>query len=182
MCQTFNFGFPNFLWEQVFNTKFEPNPKLSLFTIVDMFFLGKDFSLLMYFYFYLNHFENEIFQVVGEKDQDGFYWGELRGRRGFVPHNMVSEIDDNQNGSQGIITNVGEIRSSNGVNGFQQSMRNVSRDRWGDIYCNMPVKRMIALYDYDPQELSPNVDAEVLVFLYLFHIITKLSQIQNIHF
>lgn len=35
------------------------------------------------------------------------------------------------------------------------------RDRWGDIYANMPVKRMIALYDYDPQELSPNVDAEV---------------------
>nr|4Z8A_A Chain A, RIM-binding protein, isoform F [Drosophila melanogaster] len=25
---------------------------------------------------------------------------------------------------------------------------------------NRPVKRMIALYDYDPQELSPNVDAE----------------------
>lgn len=36
-----------------------------------------------------------------------------------------------------------------------------SRDRWGDIYANMPVKKMIALYDYDPQELSPNVDAEV---------------------
>lgn len=36
-----------------------------------------------------------------------------------------------------------------------------NRDRWGDIYQNMPVKRMIALYDYDPQELSPNVDAEV---------------------
>jgi len=25
----------------------------------------------------------------------------------------------------------------------------------------MPVKKMVALYDYDPQELSPNVDAEV---------------------
>lgn len=36
-----------------------------------------------------------------------------------------------------------------------------SRDRWGDIYANMPVKKMVALYDYDPQELSPNVDAEV---------------------
>lgn len=35
------------------------------------------------------------------------------------------------------------------------------RDRWGDIYANAPVKKMIALYDYDPQELSPNVDAEV---------------------
>lgn len=24
-----------------------------------------------------------------------------------------------------------------------------------------PVRRMVALYDYDPQELSPNVDSEV---------------------
>lgn len=54
------------------------------------------------------------------------------GRRGYVPHNMVMEVEGNQN-----------------------------RDRWGDIYTNMPVKRMVALYDYDPQELSPNVDAEV---------------------
>lgn len=33
-------------------------------------------------------------------------------------------------------------------------------DRWGDIYANMPVRKMIAMYDYDPQELSPNVDSE----------------------
>lgn len=39
--------------------------------------------------------------MIGDKDQDGFYWGELRGRRGFVPHNMVSEIDDNQVSTQG---------------------------------------------------------------------------------
>lgn len=39
--------------------------------------------------------------------------------------------------------------------------RSRDRDRWGDIYANMPVKKMIAMYDYDPQELSPNVDAEV---------------------
>lgn len=39
-------------------------------------------------------------------------------------------------------------------------MRN-NRDRWGDIYANMPMRKMVALYDYDPQELSPNVDAEV---------------------
>lgn len=43
----------------------------------------------------------------------------------------------------------------------QPSVRGISRDRWGDIYANMPVRRMVALYDYDPQELSPNVDAEV---------------------
>ena len=37
----------------------------------------------------------------------------------------------------------------------------MQRDRWGDIYANTPTKKMIALYDYDPNELSPNVDSEV---------------------
>ena len=31
-----------------------------------------------------------------------------------------------------------------------------------------PAKLMVALYDYDPQELSPNVDAEVCV-LFVAH-------------
>jgi hypothetical protein len=43
----------------------------------------------------------------------------------------------------------------------QPSVRGINRERWGEIYNNMPVRRMVALYDYDPQELSPNVDAEV---------------------
>lgn len=30
-----------------------------------------------------------------------------------------------------------------------------------DPWAHLPVRKMIALYDYDPQELSPNVDAEV---------------------
>ena len=45
-------------------------------------------------------------------------------------------------------------RSRGGRSGLQ-------RDRWGDIYANTPTKKMIALYDYDPLELSPNVDSEV---------------------
>ena len=32
-----------------------------------------------------------------------------------------------------------------------------------------PVRRMVALYDYDPQELSPNVDAEVTHSSFLSH-------------
>lgn len=82
-----------------------------------------------------------FFQVYGDKDADGFYWGECRGRRGFVPHNMVAELQEPP----------------------KEAVRGGSRDRWGDIYANMPVKKMIALYDYDPQELSPNVDAEVSI-------------------
>jgi len=36
---------------------------------------------------------NESFfpQVFGDKDSDGFYWGEVRGKRGFIPHNAVRE-------------------------------------------------------------------------------------------
>lgn len=36
----------------------------------------------------------ESFQVYGTKDSDGFYWGEVKGRRGYVPHNMVVEVED----------------------------------------------------------------------------------------
>lgn len=101
--------------------------------------------------------------MYGDKDQDGFYWGELRGRRGFVPHNMVTEIDENSSVAGNVSGSVAGP-SSGGI----QSVRGVSRDRWGDIYANMPVKRMIALYDYDPQMLSPNVDAEVWTKLLFF--------------
>lgn len=107
--------------------------------------------------------------MYGDKDPDGFYWGELRGRRGYVPHNMVTEIDENQVvGGSAVPGAVGALGGSNSTTTgqpLQQSVRGVSRDRWGDIYANMPVKRMVALYDYDPQELSPNVDAEVSPYI-----------------
>lgn len=51
-----------------------------------------------------------------------------------------------------------------GAQGPGQPGRRGQNDRWGDIYTNMPVRKMIALYDYDPQVLSPNVDAEVIYF------------------
>jgi RIMS-binding protein 2 len=62
---------------------------------------------------------------------------------------MVQEIEE------------GAVGQQTGQPPRQPSVRGISRDRWGDIYANMPVRRMVALYDYDPQELSPNVDAEV---------------------
>ncbi|EEB13454.1 hypothetical protein Phum_PHUM240780 [Pediculus humanus corporis] len=83
--------------------------------------------------------EGDSIKVYGEKDSDGFFWGECRGRKGFVPHNMVMEVQDS--------------KTAENIRG--------NRDRWGDIYANMPMRKMVALYDYDPQELSPNVDAEV---------------------
>ncbi|XP_012270020.1 RIMS-binding protein 2 isoform X4 [Orussus abietinus] len=91
--------------------------------------------------------EGDTIKVYGEKDADGFYWGECRGRRGYVPHNMVEELKD-QNQSQ--------IQGQGTMGRRGQSLN----DRFADAYANVPVKKMIALFDYDPQELSPNVDAE----------------------
>ncbi|XP_049879381.1 RIMS-binding protein 2-like isoform X10 [Pectinophora gossypiella] len=85
---------------------------------------------------------NVAWQAVwGDKDADGFYWGECRGRRGYVPHNMVVEVTEQEAGAAGASTQK-------------------PRDRWTDAYATQPVRRMVALYDYDPQELSPNVDAD----------------------
>ncbi|KAK7866268.1 hypothetical protein R5R35_007103 [Gryllus longicercus] len=98
--------------------------------------------------------QGDTIKVYGEKDADGFYWGELRGRRGYVPHNMVMEVQEGAGGAGG-------GAGGRGHEGAARGGPHATRDRWGDIYANMPVKRMIALYDYDPQELSPNVDSEV---------------------
>ncbi|KAL4703509.1 hypothetical protein ACJJTC_018093, partial [Scirpophaga incertulas] len=87
--------------------------------------------------------EGDTIKVWGEKDSDGFYWGECRGRRGYVPHNMVAEVSEQE-----------------AAGAQAQAQQAKPRDRWTDAYASQPVRRMVALYDYDPQELSPNVDAD----------------------
>ena len=84
--------------------------------------------------------EGERIKVFGDRDADGFYWGEVRGRKGFIPENTVAEVTSPDAG--------GDPYYHRG-------------DRVGDTYAATPVKKMVALYDYDPQELSPNVDADV---------------------
>ncbi|ERL87790.1 hypothetical protein D910_05179, partial [Dendroctonus ponderosae] len=77
--------------------------------------------------------EGDTIKVWGEKDADA-------GRRGFVPHNMVMELDSNHS---------------------NQAIQQHGAPAHGNQPLTNPVRRMVALYDYDPQELSPNVDAEV---------------------
>lgn len=36
--------------------------------------------------------EGQLIKVYGDKDTDGFYWGEAGARSGYVPCNMVSEV------------------------------------------------------------------------------------------
>ncbi|RWS26093.1 RIMS-binding protein 2-like protein [Leptotrombidium deliense] len=79
--------------------------------------------------------EGDMIKIHGDKDPDGFYRGELNGRFGFVPCNMVSEMQYD--------SEMGPMKQG--------------QDPWS----HLPVKKMVALYDYDPQELSPNPDAEM---------------------
>lgn len=82
---------------------------------------------------------------------------------------VMSGVGGNMGGVGGNMGGIGGVGGGMGGVGMQ-SARGIGRDRWGDIYANVPVKRMVALYDYDPQELSPNVDAEVCFIQILLQI------------
>lgn len=52
------------------------------------------------------------FQIYGEKDGDGFFWGEASGRAGHVPCNMVSEVQvDDERMAQEMLRDEGHYSS-----------------------------------------------------------------------
>ncbi|XP_053702738.1 RIMS-binding protein 2 isoform X21 [Synchiropus splendidus] len=139
--------------------------------------------------------EGQIIKVYGDKDADGFYRGESRGRMGFVPCNMVSEIqveDEEtrqqllQQGFLTTTTSLGKIgtrthaqlprrpvpppkpRRSKKVESaalWEESADSSSADpsqSSAPAAGNPPPKsrRMVAIFDYDPRESSPNTDIE----------------------
>lgn len=88
--------------------------------------------------------EGELIKIYGGKDQDGFYKGEANGRVGYVPCNMVSEVHmDSETGEP--------------LRARPPQHRGGGNESWGGVMRPQP-KRMVALYDYDPAELSPNPD------------------------
>ncbi|CAN7987755.1 unnamed protein product, partial [Ixodes pacificus] len=93
--------------------------------------------------------EGDLIKIYGGKDQDGFYKGEANGRMGFVPCNMVSEVHMDSD-----VAETGPPARSR-----PPPHRGADGDAWaaGGVLPPQP-KRMVALYDYDPAELSPNPD------------------------
>uniref|UniRef100_UPI00358DE745 RIMS-binding protein 2 isoform X2 n=1 Tax=Myxine glutinosa TaxID=7769 RepID=UPI00358DE745 len=97
--------------------------------------------------------EGQIIRVFGEKDGDGFYRGEVGGCLGFVPCNMVSEIQADANMAAELFQQ--GYLPANSVVERKERTRKGSRD------FAVPTRRMVALYDYDPRESSPNPDIEM---------------------
>uniref|UniRef100_A0A3B3HR84 RIMS-binding protein 2 n=1 Tax=Oryzias latipes TaxID=8090 RepID=A0A3B3HR84_ORYLA len=96
--------------------------------------------------------EGQIIRVYGDKDTDGFYRGEIRGRMGLIPCNMVSEIRADDDETMEELIKQGFLPLCTPVDRIEQNRRGLRRDQAS--------RRMVALYDYDPRESSPNVDVE----------------------
>ncbi|KAM8742892.1 RIMS-binding protein 2 isoform 5-T8 [Acanthopagrus schlegelii] len=96
--------------------------------------------------------EGQIIRIYGDKDTDGFYRGEVRGRMGLIPCNMVSEIQADDEETLDQLMKQGFLPLSTPVDRIEQNRRGQRRDQAS--------RRMVALYDYDPRESSPNVDVE----------------------
>ncbi|XP_065818831.1 RIMS-binding protein 2 isoform X4 [Labrus bergylta] len=143
--------------------------------------------------------EGQIIKVFGDKDPDGFYRGESGGRLGFVPCNMVSEIqvEDEETRQQllqqGFLSTAASMdkigtrthaqlprrpvpppkpRRSKKVESaalWEESLDSDSQDPSQAPAPAAPAaagnptpgaRRMVAIFDYDPRESSPNTDVE----------------------
>ncbi|XP_047197095.1 RIMS-binding protein 2 isoform X5 [Hippoglossus stenolepis] len=97
--------------------------------------------------------EGQIIKVFGHKDTDGFYRAAIRERVGLIPCNMVSEIQTEDYDMMDQLLKQGFLPLNTPVEKLERNRRSGRQHP-------MSTRRMVALYDYDPRESSPNVDVE----------------------
>ncbi|XP_060048731.1 RIMS-binding protein 2 isoform X3 [Erinaceus europaeus] len=116
--------------------------------------------------------EGQIIKVYGDKDADGFYRGETCARLGLIPCNMVSEIRAEDEEMVAQLLRQGFLPLSTPVEKTERSRRTGRRP-------SPSTRRMVALYDYDPRESSPNVDVEAELTFCTGDIITVFGDIDE---
>uniref|UniRef100_A0A8C6DP94 TSPO associated protein 1 n=1 Tax=Moschus moschiferus TaxID=68415 RepID=A0A8C6DP94_MOSMO len=123
--------------------------------------------------------EGQILKVFGDKDADGFYRGEGGGRWGYIPCNMVAEVAvDSPAGTQQLLQrgylspevlaegsgNVPFIYSTARTAGPPPKPRRSKKAEWPpQLASSAGLKAphsMVAAFDYNPRESSPNMDVE----------------------
>ncbi|XP_051491470.1 peripheral-type benzodiazepine receptor-associated protein 1 isoform X3 [Apus apus] len=109
--------------------------------------------------------EGQILKVCGDKDADGFYRGECAGREGYIPCNMVSEVQvDNdeikkQLLKQGFLPADRPRESTAGLG--KEKYKSHPGQKQKDFEAELlPSRSMVAVFDYNPKESSPNADVE----------------------
>ncbi|XP_026514299.1 peripheral-type benzodiazepine receptor-associated protein 1 isoform X5 [Terrapene carolina triunguis] len=134
--------------------------------------------------------EGQILKVCGDKDADGFYRGECAGRAGYIPCNMVSEVQVESAEVRKELLKQGYIPAATSVESIgngtfappprrltvpppkprrakkadlekQENYKPRPGSRWQDLGADLITPRtMVAAFDYNPRESSPNVDVE----------------------
>uniref|UniRef100_A0A8C6V750 RIMS-binding protein 2 n=1 Tax=Neogobius melanostomus TaxID=47308 RepID=A0A8C6V750_9GOBI len=116
--------------------------------------------------------EGQIIKVFGRKDKDGFYRAQIRDRVGLIPCNMVSEIQTEDDEMMGQLLKQGFLPLNTPVEKLERYRRS------GRPY-PMSTRRMVALYDYDPRESSPNVDVEAELTFCAGDVVTVFGEIDE---
>nr|XP_020747280.1 RIMS-binding protein 2 [Odocoileus virginianus texanus] len=113
-----------------------------------------------------------VLQVYGDKDADGFYRGETCARLGLIPCNMVSEIQADDEEMMDQLLRQGFLPLNTPV-------EKIERNRRGGRQHAVSTRRVVALYDYDPRESSPNIDVEAELTFCTGDIITVFGEIDE---
>uniref|UniRef100_A0A671TMI0 RIMS-binding protein 2 n=1 Tax=Sparus aurata TaxID=8175 RepID=A0A671TMI0_SPAAU len=116
--------------------------------------------------------EGQIIKVFGNKDTDGFYRAEIRDRAGLIPCNMVSEIQTEDDEMMDQLLKQGFLPLNTPVEKLERNRRSGRQHPTS-------TRRMVALYDYDPRESSPNVDVEAELTFCAGDVITVFGEIDE---
>ncbi|XP_067377592.1 RIMS-binding protein 2 isoform X12 [Channa argus] len=116
--------------------------------------------------------EGQVIKVFGNKDTDGFYRAEIRDRVGLIPCNMVSEIQTEDDEMMDQLLKQGFLPLNTPVEKLERNRRSGRQHP-------MSTRRMVALYDYDPRESSPNVDVEAELTFCAGDVITVFGEIDE---
>uniref|UniRef100_A0A8C8MNS3 RIMS-binding protein 2 n=1 Tax=Oncorhynchus tshawytscha TaxID=74940 RepID=A0A8C8MNS3_ONCTS len=116
--------------------------------------------------------EGQIIKVFGDKDTDGFYRAEIRDRPGLIPCNMVSEIQTEDDEMMDQLLKQGFLPLNTPVEKLERNRRSGRQHP-------SSTRRMVALYDYDPRESSPNVDVEAELTFCAGDVITVFGEIDE---
>ncbi|XP_008933582.1 PREDICTED: peripheral-type benzodiazepine receptor-associated protein 1-like, partial [Merops nubicus] len=133
--------------------------------------------------------EGQILKVCGDKDADGFYRGECGGREGYIPCNMVSEVQVESKDMKKQLLKQGFLPADTRTEGIgngtfsppprrqtvpppkprrskkgldkQEKYKSPPGQKHKDFEAELLTPRsMVAVFDYNPKESSPNADVE----------------------
>ncbi|UJR37905.1 hypothetical protein I4U23_030593 [Adineta vaga] len=117
--------------------------------------------------------EGQLIRIYGDQDADGFYIGQTEnGRTGYVPSNMVSEVQlDDAEIEAHLLAGTINLENSNRISTSTASTSSATTSSATKRLSpatnpssskspTQSIKKMVALFDYNPTEHSPNANPD----------------------